>query len=171
MLYSVTLVLPLFPKEVFMDSWKVEKAKLTEADLIATFQLEMAMESERFFDLVRWGDLVRQGVSEGLKDEAKGTYYVVKTEEGTTVGSLFLTREWSDWRCAWYWWIQSVYVRPEYRRKGAYRSLYEHVKREARLADVKCLRLYVDRTNQQGLSTYRALGMVESHYLLYEEDL
>ena len=166
--YIPSLLATFVPKRSIMDSWKVEKAKLTEADLIATFQLEMAMESE---GTALNADLVRRGVEEGLKDEQKGTYYVVKTAEGTTVGSLFLTREWSDWRCAWYWWIQSVYVRPEYRRKGAYRSLYEQVKREARMADVKCLRLYVDRTNQQGLSTYRALGMTESHYVLYEEDL
>ena len=32
---------------------------------------------------------------------------------GMPVGALLLTREWSDWRNGWFWWIQSVYVAPE----------------------------------------------------------
>lgn len=151
-----------------MSKWKVERANLEDANTIAQFQLDMAQESE---GTILDKSLVVKGVSEGLKDENKGIYYVVKSEDETIIGSLFLTREWSDWRCAWYWWIQSVYVRPEFRRKGAYRSLYEQVKKEAISSNVSCVRLYVDRTNQQGLATYNALGMKESHYLLYEEDL
>lgn len=91
--------------------------------------------------------------------------------EGNALGSLLITREWSDWHCTWYWWIQSVYVRPEYRRQGVYRALYSKVKELALEAGSSCVRLYVDRTNQRGLATYQALGMHESHYLLYEEDL
>ena len=34
------------------------------------------------------------------------------------VASLMITREWSDWYNGWYWWSQSVYVVPEYRREG-----------------------------------------------------
>ena len=34
------------------------------------------------------------------------------------VASLMITREWSDWYNGWYWWIQSVYVMPEYRCEG-----------------------------------------------------
>ncbi|MCQ2193404.1 MAG: GNAT family N-acetyltransferase [Paludibacteraceae bacterium] len=149
-------------------NWIVEKAQHEEAIIIAGFQVDMAEESEK---TLLDSSLVERGVSEGMKDENKGVYYVVKTEDGIVVGSLFLTREWSDWRCAWYWWIQSVYVRPEYRRRGAYRALYEYVKQKARENNVSCVRLYVDKTNRQGMATYASLGMRESHYLLYEENL
>lgn len=151
-----------------MNHWLVERARVEDVSVIAGFQLDMAKESE---GTILDRELVVRGVSEGVRDEAKGIYYVVKSADGEVVGSLFLTREWSDWRCAWYWWIQSVYVRPEFRRKGAYRSLYEYVKREARKSNVSCVKLYVDRHNQRGLSVYNALGMSESHYLLYEEEL
>lgn len=149
-------------------SWIIERATSADAPAIAGFQVAMAAESE---GTLLDGELVLRGVSTGIADEAKGVYYVARDEKGETVGSLLVTREWSDWRCAWYWWIQSVYVRPEYRRRGVYRSLYDMVKHDAAQAGSPCVRLYVDRTNKQGLATYQALGMKESHYLLYEEEI
>lgn len=147
---------------------KIEQANISDASAIAQFQMDMAAESEGT-TLNR--EVVLRGVTEGLKDEAKGIYLIARNEEGQPVASLLLTREWSDWNCAWYWWIQSVYVRPEYRRQGIYRSMYAKVKEMAKEANVSCVRLYVDKTNKLGLSTYQALGMQESHYLLYEENI
>lgn len=147
---------------------KIEQANISDASAIAQFQMDMAAESEGT-TLNR--EVVLRGVTEGLKDETKGIYLVARNEEGQPVASLLLTREWSDWNCAWYWWIQSVYVRPEYRRQGIYRSMYAKVKEMAKEANVSCVRLYVDKTNKLGLSTYQALGMQESHYLLYEETI
>ena len=82
-----------------------------------------------------------------------------------------LTFEWSDWRNGRFWWIQSVYVAPEHRRKGVYTALHEHVRNAAR-ADKECcgLRLYVERENTGAQATYLAMGMVETHYRLYEEE-
>lgn len=47
--------------------------------------------------------------------------------------------------------------------------MYGKVKQMAKEANVSCVRIYVDKTNKRGLSTHQALGMQESHYLLYEE--
>ena len=56
-----------------------------------------------------------------------------------------VTFEWSDWRNAYFWWIQSVYVAPEFRRKGVYRLLESSVKSQAlQKGDVCGIRLYVD---------------------------
>lgn len=147
---------------------KIEQANIQDASAIAQFQVDMAAESE---GTALDREVVLRGVTEGLKDEAKGIYLVARNDEGLPVASLMLTREWSDWNCAWYWWIQSVYVQPEYRRQGIYRSMYAKVKEMAKEANVSSVRLYVDKTNQRGLSTYQALGMQESHYLLYEETI
>ncbi|MDX1605736.1 MAG: GNAT family N-acetyltransferase, partial [Candidatus Competibacterales bacterium] len=74
------------------------------------------------------------------------------------------------WRNGPVWWIQSVYVVPEWRRRGAYRRLYRHVRE---LADaqgsVRGFRLYVERDNQVAQRTYRQLGMRESGYTLFED--
>ena len=149
-----------------MKNWIVQRATAADAAHIAQFQVEMAAESEgTTLDL----QLVLKGVREGLGDESKGMYLVARDDAGTPISSLLITREWSDWNCAWYWWIQSVYVRPTYRRQGVYRAMYARVKEMARATGVACVRLYVDRTNGRGQATYRSLGMKESHYLLYEE--
>lgn len=147
---------------------QIDNANKSDAPFIARFQVLMAEESEGTeLDY----NLVLRGVSEGIEDPAKGRYLVARNDDGTPVGSLLITREWSDWRCAWYWWIQSVFVLGEYRRKGIYREMYHKVKELAKGEGSPCIRLYVDRSNDTGLATYRSLGMHESHYLIYEEDI
>src|SRR3546814_3907296 len=73
-----------------------------------------------------------------------------------------LTREWSDWRNGDWWWIQSVYVVPAWRRQGVFAALYRHVE-ELALATpgVVGLRLYVERGNDAARRTYAALDMVD----------
>ena len=47
------------------------------------------------------------------------------------------------------WWIQSVYVRPDCRRRGHFRALYAHVREECRRAGACGLRLYADTGNER----------------------
>jgi ribosomal protein S18 acetylase RimI-like enzyme len=85
----------------------------------------------------------------------------------TVVGQLMLTREWSDWRDGWWWWIQSVYVAPDWRRRGVYRALHDAVVAEVDAApDVCGIRLYVEPENETARATYRALGMVETYRVM-----
>jgi ribosomal protein S18 acetylase RimI-like enzyme len=105
-----------------------------------------------------------------LQDENKGRY-VLGIIDGKPVGSLMLTREWSDWNNQWYWWIQSVYVMPEYRNQGIYRAMYATLKDMARENGVSQIRLYADRTNLSAQQVYQRLGMRESHYLMFEETI
>ena len=81
-----------------------------------------------------------------------------------------LTYEWSDWRNGLWWWIQSVYVKPECRRQGVYRALYAHVQALAENdGDVQGIRLYVEKENQTAQQTYLSLGMHDSHYRVFEQ--
>ena len=83
----------------------------------------------------------------------------VQGPDGDVVAQLMITYEWSDWRNAQVWWIQSVYVKPEHRRQGLFQSLYKHVK-EASAKDGACgLRLYADFDNSKANSTVRTLLM------------
>ena len=136
-----------------------------DINAIAAFQVAMAMESEgTTLDLER----VTRGVTMAMADEAKGKYIVARID-GKAVGSLMLTREWSDWNCQWYWWIQSVYVEPQHRKKGVYKAMYSKVKEMAQAENVSQVRLYVDKTNTSAQQAYQRLGMNETHYLMYEE--
>lgn len=147
-------------------NWKVEKGTEADAGIIAEFQIDMALESE---GAILDRDKILNGVRAGLSDPAKGTYYIVRTESGETAGSLLVTKEWSDWNNCWYWWIQSVFVKPEYRRQGAFTYLYETVRAFAKQEGSTCLRLYVDRSNRKAQKCYKKQGMDECHYLMYEE--
>ncbi len=147
--------------------YQIEKGTIGDINAIAGFQVAMAMESEgTTLDLER----VTRGVTMAMNDEAKEQYIVARSE-GKVVGSLMLTREWSDWNCQWYWWIQSVYVEPRHRGKGVYRAMYEQVKQMARNENVSQVRLYVDKTNNTAQHAYQHLGMTETHYLMYEETI
>lgn len=114
-------------------------------------------------------DVVSSGVQLMLGHPERG-FYVVAETDGTVIGSLMVTAEWSDWRDGFFWWIQSVYVEPGYRRKGIYRRLYEHVKTMAvERHDVCGFRLYVELGNTAAQATYASLGMRETNYRMYEE--
>ena len=116
-------------------------------------------------------ELLHSGVNAVFDDSKKG-FYVVAENAGKIVGGLMITYEWSDWRNAWFWWIQSVYILPEYRGRRIYRMLYEFVKNKAAESkDVCGFRLYVEKENERAQKVYEKTGMESSHYLMYEEKI
>ena len=148
-------------------NFEVSRGEVCDIDTIVQFQADMAMESE---GCVLNKEKVIKGVTAAMLDDSKGIYWVAKYE-GRTIGSLMITREWSDWNNEWYWWIQSVYVTPEYRKQGVYKAMYQKVKDAAKENNVSQIRLYADKTNLSAQKAYQSLGMHESHYLMFEEDL
>ena len=99
------------------DPIEIRRSQPTDTETIARFNAAMAWETERKkLDL----PTVLRGVVGVFTDPGNG-FYVVATHDGEVVGSLLVTYEWSDWRCGRFWWIQSVYVQPEFRRRGVFR--------------------------------------------------
>jgi GNAT superfamily N-acetyltransferase len=146
----------------------LRKALPSEAPLIAEFQVAMALESE---GLALAPETCRRGVEAVFSDPQKGHYRVVvdPKAEQPVIACTLLIPEWSDWRAGTVWWIHSVYVRPEYRRQGVFRALYQSLKIEVEAdPSLRGLRLYVERDNRRAQATYEALGMSADHYLLYE---
>ncbi|MCX6928088.1 MAG: N-acetyltransferase [Verrucomicrobia bacterium] len=147
---------------------KVREAGLDDLPAIADFNLRLARESE---DLCLDPARVEAGVAALLKDAAKGIYYVAEVA-GAVAGQLMITYEWSDWRNGNIWWIQSVYVKPEYRRTGVFRALFEHLQNLARTRpDVCNLRLYAHADNVRARETYERLGMTRTKYEVFELEL
>jgi GNAT superfamily N-acetyltransferase len=147
---------------------KIREAVPADAPVIAAFNLRLADESE---GLRLEAGTVRAGVAAELTDPTKGIYYVAEME-GAVVGQLMITYEWSDWRNGTIWWIQSVFVKPEFRRAGVFRSLFNHVRTLAqRREDVCTLRLYVYADNARARQSYERLGMSRTHYEIFELDV
>lgn len=155
-------------------SHRIRKAHPDDRDLLTQWAQAMAWETERRrLD----PDSVRAGIAAGLTDAAKARYFIAMDDAATArsetigvpVGTLMLTTEWSDWRNGDWWWIQSVYVPPEQRRRGVFAALFRHVEQLARQAPgVVGLRLYVERHNATAQRTYATLGMRDAGYLIYE---
>ena len=129
------------------DEFSVRRATLDDLETIVRLNAAMALETEaKTLDR----DTLRAGVGRLLSDALRG-FYMVAESAGQIVGQLMVTFEWSDWRNAYFWWIQSVYVTPEFRRKGVYRLLERSVKSQAlQMGDVCGIRLYVDRGQPRG---------------------
>lgn len=145
---------------------QIRRGESRDTAVLTSFNMAMAEETE---DLKLLPEVITAGVAAILADPARG-FYLIAESAGAVAGALMVTSEWSDWRDGYFWWIQSVYVRPELRRHGIYRSLHEHLREMAQnQANICGLRLYVERNNQRAQETYARLGMRETHYLLYEE--
>ena len=143
----------------------VRSATPADAAVIIEYNRRLAWETEgKALD----PDILAAGVRAGLADQHKALYFVAE-EDGALAGQLMLTREWSDWRNGWIWWIQSVYVRKEFRRRGVFRALYQHVlDSAARDPEVIGIRLYVEAENHAAQETYTRLGMVRTSYGVFE---
>ncbi len=144
----------------------VRLATADDAETLIGFAREMAMETEgKGLDV----SVISAGIKAMLAKPHLG-FYLVAESGGQVAGGLMVTTEWSDWRNGLFWWIQSVYVRPENRRQGVYRVLYDAVQTRAAAEPNVCgFRLYVERENVSAQKVYESLGMVETHYTMYEQ--
>lgn len=145
---------------------KVRPGLLFDIDVIADYQVQMAFETENGLKLDP--PTVTLGVSAVIDDPSKGKYWLAEVD-GQVVGCLLTVPEWSDWRNGTVLWIHSVYVHPDFRKHGIYKSLYQHlVQMVNESPDLRGLRLYVDKTNTRAQKVYENLGMNQDHYSLYE---
>src|SRR5256885_13690338 len=113
---------------------QIRPATAADAATIIEFNLALALESENR-RLER--ETVTRGVQRVLAEPQLGSYYIAEIDgqpieqsassQPQAAGQLLITSEWSDWRNGLFWWIQSVYVRPEHRRAGVYRALHKWV--------------------------------------------
>ena len=144
---------------------EVRQAVPTDVETIASYNFALCRETEgRELDPV----IVTHGVRRFVTESKRGRYFVAVID-GQVVGQAAHTFEWSDWRNGEIWWIQSVYVHPDFRSKGVFRTLFMHIK-ELGEADVDCcgIRLYMERENDTARESYRRLGFSETVYVVFE---
>jgi ribosomal protein S18 acetylase RimI-like enzyme len=143
----------------------VRKASPVDVNIIAMFQLQMAIETE---NITLDREVVIKGVKAVFENPTRGNYFIAMINQ-QVVGSMLTTPEWSDWRNRNILWIQSVYVIPEFRKMGVYKRLYTHLK-DSIIGDpsIGGLRLYVDRNNHRAQTVYARLGMNGAHYQVFE---
>ncbi len=151
-----------------LNSTIIRSAGPDDISDIAQFNIAMAQETEeRQLD----PETIQSGVSGVIQNHAHG-FYLIAERDQVAVGSLLITFEWSDWRNGTLWWIQSVYVKPEHRRTGVFKALYDAVIARARAAkSVRGIRLYVEQENLDAQSVYQKLSMQKTPYQMFERML
>jgi GNAT superfamily N-acetyltransferase len=143
----------------------IREAGWDDVDVIVEFNARIALETEHKSLAL---DTLRKGVGALVNDPARGRYFLACTPQ-RVVGQLMITTEWSDWLDGTWWWIQSVYVHPDYRNRGVFRALYEHVEQQAgRQTEVIGVRLYVHRDNAAAQKVYQQLGLRNAGYIVFE---
>ncbi len=146
----------------------IRKGESKDVETLADFNCRMAEETEG--KMLNW-ETVLAGTINLVNYPKKGFYLVAETQN-LLAGSLMITTEWSDWRNGNFWWIQSVYISPDYRRQGVFSLLYNKVKQMAvEQEDVCGIRLYVENNNEVAQRTYKSLGMEDAHYKVYETEI
>lgn len=145
----------------------IRLGQLKDCKTLSRFNITMAEETE---NKKLNPDTVYKGVENLINQPEKGFYVIVETSK-KVIGSLMITAEWSDWRNGLFWWIQSVYILPEFRRTGIFTGLYQFVKDKAQKKNnVHGIRLYVDKDNKTARKTYNAMNMEKTDYRIYEEE-
>lgn len=138
----------------------VRAATSQDWQIIAHFNTALARETESK-ELAP--EKIGPGVQAILNDPAKGRYFVAQAD-GQVVGQIMHTYEWSDWRNGMIWWLQSVYIHPDYRQLGVFRKLFEHLVDCAQQEHALGVRLYVEQHNTRAHTTYDRLGLLPAGY-------
>ena len=159
-------------------SYESRPATLSDLDILVSFVLAEANEAE---GASKVPDTVRKGIRVGLEQPDVARYWVLEKvkggseQEATTatatiekqvVASVSIIREWSDWHASYYWWIQSMFILPNYRGQGLMKPLLEAVKEAAKAEQALELRLYVHRDNQRAIRAYQREGFAASVYVV-----
>jgi len=143
----------------------VREAEQSDVSTLIEYNLSLADETE---SISLDKNILRLGIEKAL--ELNDCRYLVAELDNKIVGQTMLTSEWSDWRNGVIWWMQSVYVNPDYRKRGVFQSILKYIENLAeKTPEVKALRLYVMDDNQIARRAYQNLGIKNSSYLVYEK--
>lgn len=149
-------------------AFTVRRATLGDLARLTSFAVAEAAEAEgRALE----ADTVRRGVAAGLNDSSVATYWVLESPAGDVVGSASVTREWSNFNAAYYWWVQSMFIKPDYRGRRLAGDLLEAIARDARSEGAVDLRLYVRDDNARAIRAYAETGSVDSRLRIMTKTL
>jgi GNAT superfamily N-acetyltransferase len=142
-------------------AFDIRRATSADLETLVSFAVAEAKEAEGVKkDLNR----VRQGITTALDDDSIAMYWVLEKSNSGVVGNVSVVKEWSDWNAGYYWWIQSMFILPEFRGKGLMERLIQALKDAAREEGALELRLYVNKNNAQAVIAYQKAGFFDSDY-------
>ena len=139
----------------------VRKAEPKDLDTLVEFTAAEAREAEGHPKPLQ---TLTKGIQAALADRSIAMYWVLIDDDQQVVGSASALKEWSDWHAGYYWWIQSMYIHPDYRGKGYLHLLLAAIKAEMHAQHGLELRLYVHEKNATAIRAYQKANFTFSSY-------
>jgi ribosomal protein S18 acetylase RimI-like enzyme len=146
----------------------VRRANIGDLEQLVEFTLAEAMDAE---GAGKDRERARKGIRAALEDESVAMYWVVQSKTNGTLANISVTKEWSNWHAGYYWWIQSMYIKPEHRGRGLVAMLFQTVKESARQSKALDLRLCVHKDNSRAIKAYLKSGFAYSDYRIMRTDI
>ena len=143
-------------------------AHFDDLDTLVSFALHEAEDAE---GITLTFDIVRVGIQDALENPDIARYWTLVDSDGNVVGNISVLKEWSNWKAGFYWWIQSVYIRPEHRGRNGLKALMDKVKETAIGENALEIRLYVHQDNHRARRAYQRSGFTEAPYVIMAMDL
>ena len=142
--------------------YTTRQAVAEDAEILLEFTRIEAQEAEtKELDL----ELVKKAIELALIDPEHKAYYVALIDQyGVAQGHCSFIKEWSDWNCAYYLWIQSMFIHPRARGTGGMKYLLDAVENVGRTMGAPEIRIYVHRGNQRALRAWQREGFVDANY-------
>jgi len=139
----------------------VRKANLNDLEKIVEFIVTEANDAEGIY---KSPGKILKGVKAGIENPNIARYWVLENAKRDLVGCVSVVKEWSDWNCAFYWWIQSMYLLADYRGIGLMGTLLQEVTHAAKKENAIEVRLYVHKDNKRATKAYQKAGFNNSDY-------
>jgi ribosomal protein S18 acetylase RimI-like enzyme len=139
----------------------IRRAKLADLEQLVEFTLSEAKGAE---GISLNQEQARTGIRAALEDESVALYWVLEHSHQELIGNISVVKEWSNWKAGFYWWVQSLYIKPEHRGRGLMKRLIQTVREAAREGEALDLRLYVHKNNERAIKAYVKSGFVDADY-------
>jgi GNAT superfamily N-acetyltransferase len=143
------------------ENYVVRRAELSDLEVLVSFAVQEAKEAE---GIELSPENVHRGISAALANDSLGRFWVLTRENEEAIANVSIIREWSNWNGGYYWWIQSLFILPEFRGAGLMQNLINAVKNAAHREGAIDLRLYVHGKNERAIKAYNKAGFSESLY-------
>ena len=142
----------------------IRNAKIEEAELIAKYNREAAVEAGNnplnYDKSIKWVKYI-------IKNPNSWFFLVFEKEE-KVVSILLVTFEWSDWRNGNWYLIQSVFTLPEYRKQWCFKALLKKVKNISSEDINSCwLKLEVRNDNLRAQTVYKNIWFNDSEHQVF----
>lgn len=148
---------------------KVRRAELYDIDKLVEFTAAEAREAE---GQTKETITLMNGIKMALEEHSIAMYWVLINQYNEPVGSVSALKEWSDWNAGYYWWIQSMYIKPDYRGKGYMNLLIDAIRSEMKAQNGLQLRLYVHENNEAAIRAYKKANFIFSKYrIMIQENI